>query len=31
MQPLKVSCMDHEAGGAVKFTKGRKTMKVLTD
>ena len=32
MQPLKVSCMDHEGGGAVKFLKwdGRK-WNVITD
>jgi branched-chain amino acid transport system substrate-binding protein len=32
MQPLKVSCMDHEGGGAVKFVQwdGRK-WNVITD
>ena len=32
MQPLKVSCMDHEGGGAVKFQQWDGAQwKVLTD
>ena len=32
MQPLKVSCLDHEGGGAVKFVQwDGKTWKVITD